>query len=129
VRWSDRNLDRGVPHLTPTLSAPRGGEGEFCGPVWTGRPLRHFAFVAEPKQPFPNAARNGMRFRRFISGAMRPAQERSAADTLSTDRAATSRGVRVLVQKLDLHARQVDAGRAFALATLHEMHSAIVSRM
>jgi hypothetical protein len=27
VRWVSQYIGTGIPHLTPTLSAPRGGEG------------------------------------------------------------------------------------------------------
>jgi cytochrome c oxidase assembly protein subunit 15 len=36
----------GIPHLTPTLSAPRGGEGETCGSVWRRAAEAIIALVA-----------------------------------------------------------------------------------
>src|SRR5205085_12319808 len=42
VRWvSRRDSEPGPPHLTPTLSAPRGGEGELVlSEMAIGRPRR-----------------------------------------------------------------------------------------
>ena len=65
-----------------------------------------------------SAASAGTSLRRLTSGAKRRGEAHSAANSRPAVSAANSRAFRTRRQHLDLHARHVDAGRAFAPAGL-----------